>query len=1571
MSDARPPDGPEAPRPRPDEPAADPQEEGGDRPRASRGCGWRILKGTTRTVVWTAFVVVLALGFLLRTALGHEVVLGWGLDQVRSRVAGSLEVREIRSATLFKGARLVDVRLATPGGRPLFEADSLEAQWDLFGLLSGAVALRDVFVWGPRFTFERDDSTSTLTRWLGSEPAPPPGPEGAGARADSAGAAAQGGPEGGAGGGVAVEFRDVTLLDGATTLRFALDPEGGGDGSEGGILRTVDEGAGRQLAIDGTDLEIEAPLVQIGERTRIELRDVAGEVFVLEEPFAVQGLRGQLRIQEGQTVVALPALGLPGIRGSGSVVVSSPDRGQGVTHLAFDLDRVDTDHWQWVADGVIPSLRGSTRLRGRIGPAGTRIALADLDAEAGGGRVTGDGAVVVDAGVSFDDVELRFDEVATDVVDRWLAGPVPVAGTVSGPLRLDGPLTALATRGRLALRRRPPERPSPGPGEDSLPAAPDQVPAGPGAEGDAPGLRSVADFEGTLLSGDAGLGVRDFSLRLDPLDWGVVSSVVPGLRIGGSGRLTGQATGSLASGLRFDADALHRAPGGGEPSRVLVDGSVRRTAEGSLVVDVQGDLSPLLLGDVLAGYPEMPVAGRLAGTFRARGPADDLEVQADVESRGGRLDVEARADLTELGRRWSADVVAEGFRLSSVVTALPEPTVVSGRVVLDGRGASREELAGSADLTLGPSTVGRVDVDSTRISARLADGRLRVDTLRIRTEGFEVAGRGELAADSSRPSGRVQLALAADSLAGIRSLFRGDTVVVSDGLTVLDREVLLLQGVDPDTLPRAAEVLAEGRVRGQVSLEGSLQDFDASGVATVTGVRWGGSALTGARLDFTARGLPGVAGRLDADLRVDSVRVGDRSFTRGRVAVDFTRPRGRAVLELGRGEREDYRLVGGFELGSPGGRVELDSLRARIDSLAYRTLHPTRVSWSDSLFRLDSLTLVGSGDDPVRIRAAGTLARSGEEDFTVDIQALRLERLLRILQREELDLAGSVDLRATVGGRARNPTVVGEVQARELATATVRVDSLQGEVDYGEERLSLDVDAWRSGVRVGQVDGYWPLRLDLGGDVGVPDQGDVALSARLDSLPSAFVLGLLEDLEEVEGTIGGEVRLGGTPSRLEPQGTLRVTDGAWTVGALGVRQEDVQGTLALSPDRSVDVDARARSGGTLEVQGTIRLDTLGNPGLDLSLDLDDFDAVDRRDIQGAVSGALTLRGRYQAPVIEGDLQVDRGNLYLEEFQRNLGVVDLSDPRFFAVDTSLVQSQSVLAATRNPFLDNLLVIIDLAVDRNTWIRSPDLNVEMQGDLSLTFDRRQRDVVFVGELQAVRGQYNLYSRTFEVDEGTVEFVGIPGINPNLDIQARTRVRRRDGDPLTITANVEGTLVEPRVSLGSEEAAVAESDLLSYLVFGQSSAQTTTGNVGQVASQAGTAAAAALGGTLTSSLAALAQGTGFLDYLSISQAVDATTVGNTSTLGAFSGTQVEVGRYFGGGDYFGALVLRPLAGVGSRGSVLGGARIEWQASDQYHLEVFAEDQFLRVGSVGFQDLGINSFLIYGVALYREWGY
>ena len=73
--------------------------------------------------------------------------------------------------------------------------------------------------------------------------------------------------------------------------------------------------------------------------------------------------------------------------------------------------------------------------------------------------------------------------------------------------------------------------------------------------------------------------------------------------------------------------------------------------------------------------------------------------------------------------------------------------------------------------------------------------------------------------------------------------------------------------------------------------------------------------------------------------------------------------------------------------------------------------------------------------------------------------------------------------------------------------------------------------------------------------------------------------------------------------------------------------------------------------------GTITLDSLASPALDLDVRLASFNAVNRRDISGAVSGDLQLQGRYGRPRVQGSLQVDRGDLYLDEFARNVGVVD--------------------------------------------------------------------------------------------------------------------------------------------------------------------------------------------------------------------------------------------------------------------------------------------------------------------------
>jgi hypothetical protein len=372
-------------------------------------------------------------------------------------------------------------------------------------------------------------------------------------------------------------------------------------------------------------------------------------------------------------------------------------------------------------------------------------------------------------------------------------------------------------------------------------------------------------------------------------------------------------------------------------------------------------------------------------------------------------------------------------------------------------------------------------------------------------------------------------------------------------------------------------------------------------------------------------------------------------------------------------------------------------------------------------------------------------------------------------------------------------------------------------------------------------------------------------------------------------------------------------------------------------------------------------------------------------VDGIVSGVVTLTGTYTRPVVRspaGDpLRVDEGNLYVEEFQRTAGVVDLADPAFFAVvDTSVVNPRPLQGSSANPFLRNLRVDVDLTGDGNIWLRSEEINVEMGGELDVLYDRQSRELVMLGDLQAIRGTYEVLGRGFQVESGAVEFVGTPGINPNLNIVASTRVRPAGagggGDPIAIQAVVSGSLQNPRVALSSTESAIAESDLVSYLVFGVPSYQLASGQAGMLQGAAGSilgntlgAGFTLIGGSVASRLYSMVAREWF-DYFAISQPEQLGL--SQSNLAAIGATTFEVGWYLEE-NVFLTLLIRPLGGVtGTEGvDPFGGARLDWALSDSWTLQAFFEDRYIRQPTLGFDQQILNQRKVAGVLLFRDWGY
>lgn len=1473
-----------------------------------------------RGLLITLFAVGLLLGgtgaALVKSGPGQRFVLDVALDQVRGSLAGSLDVDAIWSGNLLGGATLVGVRLDAEDGRRFLEADSARLDYSLLSLFGAVPRVTGVTLFQPRVEISRypGEEGVNVTRLLSARE--------------------------GAGGGQGVRLTSIRVVGGVLDVLTPL--EGPPPERVPLVPSPTGEGSLRRLSLEGVDLVLEG--VRLGgageDLFQGHLAELSMSVHLLDRPLHVTHVDGAVRWGADGLALTDGTFRMPGSLFQGSLTLGTP--GGEDTEWGFRADWTTQGpsalaDLAWLDDRLPQGVfRGGI---GVVAAGGVEVDLDGVRVELEASRLSLDGGILVDDGVRLRDLEIQASPLAVSRLQPWLEEQLPLDGWLSGNLRLSGRLAALSADGRVTL-----------------------VPSG------FAGGPTTADVRGVLhLGGDP--GVTNLRALVDPLNLELVQAFAPAVTLAGRGRASVEVSGRLESGVRFVADLSHGVDAA-TPSRVLLQGSARKTSHGAWTMDVQGDLSPLALDLLHQVAPGFSSVGGMAGSVRAVGPLSDLRISGELDVAGGHVSVIGGADVTNPGRAYRLEAEVDQVLLSGVLAALPDPSRWSGRVALEGSGWGVDSTRATASAMARASRVGGVLVDTLVAEVHVSGGTLTVDTLYGQVSGFRVDGGGDVGM-SAGATGTARLAFRTPDMVGLRPLLMGDTVMARDTLSVLERQLLRLQGVDADTLPLLSEVAMEGALEGTFEFRGSLADLDATGTARLVGGVYGADSVGVADVQVAAWDITGANRSVDVEVRAQDVVAVDRSLTELRADLRLDGRSGEGSVSATQASGDRYDVVGAFALDSlsGGGRALLEAASMDVDSVAWRLERPTEVVWDSVAVTVSDVRITRAGPDPMLLQANGTLAWVGESDLVVEGEGIQLDRVGLLLQREDLTLDGRMDLSVRVTGPARAPRMDATLSVEEPRYGSLSLARLTGVLGYADRVATLTVEA-RDGERlVFRAAGDIPVDLALRpeGSRVVPRSMDVRVVA--DSLDADLVLSPLGFLENVEGSVSGEFRVRGPVDRPEPSGVLRMERAAWSMEALGVRHSGVTGSLTLHPDRTVDVEVDGVAGGTSRIRGQVVLEPLRDPRLDLRVSFQGFQAVNRLDVAGLMSGEIQLLGSYRAPRVEGTLSVDRGSLFLEEFARNAEVVDLTDPRIFqVVDTTALSTRPLLASIRNPFLQNLRVDVDLAVPRDTWLRSEDMNVEIGGQLLVRYDRLSRDIVMVGELEALRGTYTVLGRRFEVDGGTVGFIGTPGINPTLNIQATTRIRRTGGTPLDVNATVEGTLTQPRVSLSSDEQGVAESDLVSYLIFGRPTSELATGQQALLRGAAGSGVSF-LSGTLAARLgAALSQQIG-IDYLSISQAGDFGVASGTLA-GSLAGTQVEVGQYLGE-DVFFVLIFRPLSNQTTGQSFFGGARVEWALTDDYNLQGFWEDRFLRSRMGGFGDLGVQASQVVGVFIFREWGY
>ena len=1490
------------------------------------------LKIATGLLVTSALGIMVSVVLLVFTNAGQAFVVEQVLRRIEGRLNGEILISGLRSPGLHRAATLLGVQVSAPNGDQILAVDSIEAEYSIRTILSGDITLAGLTLWGPRLTVSKGapDQPFNLAAFL-------EGTESLELALGDVNELTEA--------GVRFLFEEVDIRDGSIEIRYPLSLPA--DPASKLLSEPGPEGTGemRVFGFHGITGHLDGVVAAdpAAGGLRMNVTDLTFEGRVFQDPVQIENLTGRIVWSGDRVLVDLETVSLLGATATGSGVAELVEGD--VPNFSFDavVESLDLSELRWL-EPRLPDARASARIQVESGADGIRATWSNGRLPIAGGNIQGEGTVRLVSGgeTSFQDVTLEVFAVPTSALEEFFPVAVPLEGRLSGTVELSGTMDSMTVVSRVDFLE----------------------PDGGSTSGEIAGVLHLRSPR----------GITGMTAQLTPVDLSLINRLAEGLLLEGSMSVDIRADGWLDTGMSVVVEATTLDPSV-EPSNVSLEGTVTQV-DGEIQVFFDGELSPLFVAGIFAEESRFSQLGSIRGTVHAEGSLSDLVLQSTLATETGRLTLESSFDARSPFSAYRLRGEAVGFDPVEVAPWLPEGTELYGSFDLSGAGGDLRtaELVGS--MRLRESRFAELTVDTVSIELRVSNGLITIDDFSGRIGGVRVEGAGQLPVAGNGGTEGVRVSFETVSLEGLRPLFRGSgAVIAGDTLTVLERQILELEGIDPDTLPRLAEVLVSGSMAGALTVSGSLESLSVAGRVAVDDALYEGNRVAHAEVSFSATDLFSTGREVSAQIDAGGIGVLRREYDSVSVDLRYRQSSGNVNVFLARSPDEDYqgRLV--FEEEGDVRTLHLDELVFRFPEERWNLGGPATISWDPDGLTFRDFRMRRPGVGGMRLRAQGRLPFDGEADFELQAEALDIRWIAHLLQLDEA-LEGVVDLEFSVVGTDAEPVMDLALSADGFRFRDYVMERLGANVAYAARRATGDVVLWNDSLQVLSLDGELPLDLSFNAVEDRFPEEVIDLVVVSDRFPLSLLMAPFPDYEDVVGTISGRVDMGGTSRILAPQGQMSVEGGGVFLGGLGVRYEDVSGTLGWFPDGRVEVDMSAQALGTASVEGTVMLTTVLDPGLALDFRFDDFQAMDRRDATGRLSGAVRLEGSLSRPVVSGDLFVDEGTLFWEEFQRLAGVSDLLFERSIGLedlsvaDTTAAVSRSFIGG-QSLFLQNIrMENTTLTVRRNTWIRGEEMNVQLSGEVDLLYDRQSQDLALVGTLEAVRGSFGLGRRALrkqvQVDGGTLRFLGTPGINPDLDITGRELIRTPEGDRLTIIASVTGTLLAPRVELSSDEVGFSEEELLSYLWFGRPTYALTSDQSEAVG------AGMAIGlNTLSSELGAvMAEGLDFLDYLSIKQqdlgSLGSLTANNVQALGT---TVVETGFYVAD-DMFLTLLFRPAAAQGGIES-WPGIRFEWTAARGYTLQSYFEDQFFRGRAVGFGELGVQTRKGLGLSLFRNWSY
>jgi autotransporter translocation and assembly factor TamB len=484
----------------------------------------------------------------------------------------------------------------------------------------------------------------------------------------------------------------------------------------------------------------------------------------------------------------------------------------------------------------------------------------------------------------------------------------------------------------------------------------------------------------------------------------------------------------------------------------------------------------------------------------------------------------------------------------------------------------------------------------------------------------------------------------------------------------------------------------------------------------------------------------------------------------------------------------------------------------------------------------------------------GVIAFAGPQDLTGRIQALRISDFSSYFpQAAHLNGLLSADL--AVRGSASAPTISLSTDVNRLDIDRVAYARIAARLSYRQGQAQAQTTITQDPAHSLEGSATLPMQLSWSQGFQAKVTGDLDAHAVSPGINLAFLNSFAtRQVSGIDGILAVNISAHGPLTHPAPSGFLRIIDAHATARPLAVDVTDISANVQLNPGEIRIAGFSAKAGkGTVTGGGFATLGPDGRPRLfNLSVQAEKWPAIQTTEYHATSDARINLTGTMETPNISGQVEVLYGvmrpNVLLTGSKPHLDRTIAVVRQWQAIPAQPPPPPAPQPPDIGPLPASLAVNVGVVIDRNTWIKTADFAVELEGRLHLV-KKRNEQLIIAGAITTVRGTVVVADRQFDVKRGQILFTGGHQLNPELDLLAQIQVPN-----YLVSVNINGSADKPKLTLSSIPD-LPQSDILSVIMFGKPANQ-LSGNQqqnlqNQALSMAGGYAAAQIGHAVAQAL------------------------------------------------------------------------------------------------------------------------